>query len=111
MTGAPNVLLFYDHLPNKRVTFYPNHEPAFCGCLGGGVGDDGDSNPAVESGVPAFAPEILEAAKSCVLERERAEEEAAAEGRMAALEEAVREAAATNRRLAEAVEALTHKMK
>ena len=41
----------------QTVTFYPNHEPPFCGCLGG----------AGSSGEPDFHPSILEAAKAVVL--------------------------------------------
>ena len=77
LTGAPKILLFYDFLPDKQVTFYPNDEPPLCrGCLGGGGGggggrrEDGDEEGVVTVDPPTFPREILESVKSCVLAKE-----------------------------------------
>lgn len=86
LTGASGLLLFYDRLPDKTVTFYPNHEPPFCGCLGG----------AGSSGEPDFHPSILEAAKAVVLAKAHADEAGDAKRRLERTEKLVMELKAQN---------------
>ncbi len=98
ITGAPKVLLFYGYLPDKRVTFYPNDQPAYCGCLGGGAVDDDVRRTA---NVPRFPKEILDSVKASVLEKERAKD--SLEERLARAEESNKELASEVGKLSEAV--------
>ncbi len=85
ITGAPSILLFYDHLPEKKITFYPNHEPNLCGCFGG--------REAVE-----LPPSILEAVKNVFIERLQAKN--GAEERLARAEEMLHDLQRENDKLA-----------
>ena len=96
VTGAAGILLFYDFLPSKTVTFYPNHDPVLCGCLGGG-GNAGDENVIVD-----FHPSILEATKNVFLEKIQAEN--AAEERLARAESLLESLKEENRSLTSKVD-------
>ena len=65
VTGASGILLFYEYLPDKRIAFYPNHEPQFCGCLSGS--QTGEK-------VPNFHASIMEDAKSVILAQKQTED-------------------------------------
>lgn len=65
LTGAGGILLFYEHLPDKKVEFYPNHEVPFCGCLGREENDAHGYD---------FHPSIMEAAKAVALGKIRAKD-------------------------------------
>lgn len=62
LTGASGVLLFFDYLPEKRITFFPNHDVPFCGCL---AGEDKDKD---------FHASILEASKAVTLSKKLAQD-------------------------------------
>ena len=78
LTGASGILLFFDHLPDKRVTFFPNHEYPLCGCLG--RRDDEDGHREIN-----FHPSIMEDAKAVALAKVAAKD--GVEKRLARTEE------------------------
>lgn len=66
LTGAKSILLFYDYLPDKSITFYPNQERNLCGgCLT-------KSKPTKE--YLDFPSTIMEDSKVVVLEQLNAQD-------------------------------------
>jgi len=89
LTGGTRLLLFYECLPEKTVTFYPNQVLRSCWNplrKRVKVAPGGSLVPGLE-----VRRDILEAAKAMVVARERAEEEAGAEvgARLARIEAAL----------------------
>ncbi len=103
LSGASGLLLFYDRLPDKKVTFYPNHDVHFCSCLRGERPDD-----AVETD---FHPSILEASKAVILSKSMATERNEAEERLARTEAMLAQVREENMQMTAKLDLILQKMR